>query len=102
MSTPKLPKTADLKSELLSNVESPPTAARGDPANESPVVSTQKKTEPTIILGTLGTKEEAVIKVKKAPRVRLVTQFKKPDPDQWLIDQITLRNNEVRYKYQLH
>ena len=95
VSTPKLPKTADLKSELLSNVESPSPASptRVDKRHER---AHPKKTEPTIILGN---KEEAIIKVKKAPRV---TQFKKPDPDQWLIDQIALRNNEVRYKYQLN
>jgi len=47
----------------------------------------------------LGNKEEAIIKVKKAPRV---AQFKKPDPDQWLRDQLAIRNNEMRYKYQLN
>ena len=74
VSTPKLPKTADLKSELLSNVESPSPASptRVDKGHER---AHPKKNEPTIILGNT---EEAIIKVKKAPRV---TQFKKPDPD---------------------
>ena len=44
----------------------------------------------------LGNKEDAIIKVKRAPRV---PAFKKPDPDQWLIDQLAIRNNEMRYKY---